>query len=51
MERKQLFNLPLTIEEAEQLQNFVTDHMNACYMYLYDEEDVQEGWEPYDPYD
>lgn len=25
--------------------------MNACYMYLYDEEDVKEGWEPYDPYD
>ena len=43
--------IKLTTEQAERLQNFVTDHRNACYMYLYDEEDVRDGWEPYDLYD
>jgi hypothetical protein len=43
--------IKLTTEQAEQLQAFVTAHRNACYMHLYDEEDVREGWEPYDAYD
>lgn len=24
--------------------------MNACYVQLYDEEDVREDWQPYDAY-
>lgn len=43
--------IKLTIGQAEQLQEFITDHRNACYTYLYDEEDVKEGWESYDAYD
>ena len=43
--------IALTTEQAEKLQSFITDHRNACYAYLYDEEEVIEGWEPYDIYD
>lgn len=41
----------LTVKQAESLQSFVTDHRNDCYTYLYDEESIREGWEPYDIYD
>lgn len=40
----------LTADQAEQLENFVEDHMSGCYMMLHDEEDVREGFEPYDAY-
>ena len=46
-----MIEIKLTTKQAEQLQPFVTDHRNACYTYLYDEEDVVDGWEPYDLYD
>lgn len=40
----------LTTLEAEQLQNFITDHRNSCYNFLY-EDDIKDNWEPYDLYD
>jgi hypothetical protein len=41
----------LTTDQAKSLETFVEDHMRGCSMYLYDEEDVREGFEPYGPYD
>lgn len=41
----------LTSEQAEKLQAFVTDHRNTCYSYLYDEQEDQDGPQPYDLYD
>ena len=43
--------IKLTTKQAEQLQAFVTDHRNACYSHLYDEENIVEDWEPYGIYD
>ncbi len=42
--------IKLTTLEAEQLQNFITDHRNSCYNFLY-EDDIKDNWEPYDLYD
>ena len=40
----------LTESEAKMLESFVEDHMSGCYMMLHDEEDVREGFQPYDAY-
>lgn len=40
----------LTEFEAKMLESFVEDHMSGCYMMLHDEEDVREGFQPYDAY-
>ena len=42
--------IALSFDQAHALETFVQDHMNACYMHLYDEEDVREDWQPYDAY-
>lgn len=41
--------IALSFEQAHELEKFVEDHINACSMYLYDEEDVKD-WQPYDVY-
>jgi len=41
-------SVELTTEEAESLQNFVTDHINTCLNSIYEDEGVPEGWEPYE---
>jgi hypothetical protein len=43
--------IKITKEQAEALQDFITDHRNACHMALYDEEDVVGSWQSYDVYD
>jgi hypothetical protein len=43
--------IKLTTEQAKALETFIEDHMIGCSMYLYDEEDVREGFEPYGLYD
>jgi hypothetical protein len=42
--------IKLSTSQAEDLQNFVTDHRNLCYNFLY-EDDAKDNWEPYDLYD
>lgn len=42
--------IALSTKQAQELETFVQDHMNACYVQLYDEEDVREDWQPYDAY-
>lgn len=40
--------IELTVEEAESLQNYVTDHMNRCLNDIYGDENIEDDWEPYD---
>jgi hypothetical protein len=42
--------IELTVDQAKQLEAFIEDHMSGCYMMLHDEEDVREGFQPYDAY-
>lgn len=40
--------IELTVEEAESLQNYVTDHINRCLNDIYGDENIEDDWEPYD---
>jgi len=43
--------IDLTKDQAEGLEDFLQKHIYNLYNYLYDEEDVDEGWSPYGIYD
>ena len=45
-----MIDLPITFEQAESLEAFVSLHMYNCYAELNEIEDIPDDWSSYDPY-
>lgn len=43
-----MIDVKLSTEDAESLQNYVTDHINRCLNDINGDENIDDDWEPYD---